>query len=259
MRDARVLTIGRNPRLAREGGLQFLERLTNTMGCHMDIAALIISVLAVIAAGLSAYYAFSQKGAAWEQAGDARISATAAKESARYAEEQVQLSQQALEAEERARYEARQPYVIVDIRPSDSIRKIYNLVIENIGPSVARDVQFAWDPPIRRMDADDAPYPIADARPFTHGIPMLPPGGKIVMFFGVATTLKNFDVDMFTVTVSATGPDDIVEKHTYEIDLRLRRGVMYHDEHNFHDAVTQLEILADQARKLREDHRPKDY
>src|SRR5206468_1381830 len=63
-------------------------------------------------------------------------------------------------------------------------RTVIELVITNLGSTLARDVRFEFTPPIASThDGEAARGPVADLRIFRNGIPSLPPGKKVSIFF----------------------------------------------------------------------------
>ena len=49
----------------------------------------------------------------------------------------------------RLREERSRPFVVVDVQPSSDWSNLLNLVVENVGATVAYDVAMTFDPPIR--------------------------------------------------------------------------------------------------------------
>ena len=78
---------------------------------------------------------------------------------------------QVLEAR-RTREAQAQPFVVVDIQSSPVWANILNLVVENIGTTVATDVRVAFAPPLESSQAD---LNIAKSALVADGIPALPP------------------------------------------------------------------------------------
>lgn len=150
-----------------------------------DILTAIAAVAALLLSMFSVWYARRQASAAIDQSADAQRSADAAKDQAVSARDQAEVAANQLALDRTAFTEAQQPYVVVDIRASDFISEALNLVVENVGPTVARNVRIRFDPPIQTsMDGDDREK-LADALIFTQGIPHLPPGRKIEVLFDI--------------------------------------------------------------------------
>jgi len=80
-----------------------------------------------------------------------------------------------------------QPFVVVSIEQSPVERTVLNLVIENIGQTMATNVRFGFDPPLASKHFDSHPAAdLSQSRLITDGIPSLPPGYRIERVFEVA-------------------------------------------------------------------------
>ncbi|WP_219509275.1 hypothetical protein [Nonomuraea ceibae] len=134
--------------------------------------------------------------------------------------------------------------MVVDIRASDFISEALNLVVENVGPTVARNVRIRFDPPIQTsMDGGDRER-LADALIFTQGIPHLPPGRKIEALFDIGWQFFAKDLPRrYTVTVEADGPYGAVEPLTYLIDLEIYRKLRNLKVKTLHQQVQEIEKL----------------
>jgi hypothetical protein len=73
------------------------------------------------------------------------------------------------------------PFVVIDL---DIKSTIAQFEITNIGSTIARDVRFRFEPPLK-SSWDDEPgrKPLAQANLFMSGIPSLPPGKVITTMF----------------------------------------------------------------------------
>lgn len=181
-----------------------------------------------------------QADAATEQVAIARDQAVSARDAAETAQRQLALAEQ-------VRREQVEPYVVVDIRPSDHVNRIFLLVIENIGPTVARNVRVHFEPPLARVGESDPSRrwkPIRDSSLLTSGIPTMPPGHRMEWIFDVTheRLSSNLPVE-YTVTVDADGPIDKVETLTYKIDLRMYGGLNKLGVKGLHDGVKSLDKL----------------
>ncbi len=78
----------------------------------------------------------------------------------------------------RLRDEQAQPFVVVQLQPSPVSGQLLELVVENIGRTIARDVRFHFSP---RLESALERYELADSPLLTSGIPTMPPrrdGGR---------------------------------------------------------------------------------
>ncbi|MEU1077237.1 MULTISPECIES: hypothetical protein [unclassified Streptomyces] len=109
-----------------------------------DWIALSTGTVSVGAAAIAIWQARTASASASHSDKQAR----AADEQVRVAHEQLQqadrLHREQLALAERIHREQNEPYVIVDIQPSDPTSGILVVVIENIGPTVVRDERISW-------------------------------------------------------------------------------------------------------------------
>ncbi|WP_326549952.1 hypothetical protein [Micromonospora sp. NBC_01813] len=190
-----------------------------------------LSVLVAALALLGIFYS-------WRSAQAARASASAAHSQAASARDQVDLGRQQIEllmkqiaqadeaqrATRQAQEEALQPMVVVDIIAAPDNRAVMMLVIENIGPSVARNVRIDVSPPPTRVAEDRSRKAIHEWGIFANGIKTMPPRHRMEFFFDVGFRRFNSEINnAFTFVVSADGPLGPAPKLTYEIDLEALR------------------------------------
>jgi hypothetical protein len=143
-----------------------------------------------------------------------------------------------------------QAYVVIDIRPSASRMNILNLVIENLGSTIAMEVIFKFTPILNTGRPD---YSLADSVLFRKGIPMLPPGRRIEFLFASAVELFNTPQAPRIYTVEVTFKDVWGERHimTYTIDLTVLEDLQYVQELGIHQAAKALETIADVVKSVR--------
>jgi hypothetical protein len=140
------------------------------------------------------------------------------------------------------------PFVVIDL--DSSAHTLFDLVVKNIGPTLARDVHFEFDPPVRSTDDDLDPTKL---KMFREGISTLAPGKEIRTLFERGPARHESDLpDTYDVTVSytdQTGRRNYVERIDLDFGLywdRLtvrRRGV--------HDLHKQLETIAKEIGRWR--------
>lgn len=207
----------------------------------VDAGGLVVAVISVaVSITFTLWFTRQQTNAALDQA-------RSAEDSARAAARQIELTEQ-------IRKEQTEPYVVVDIRPSDHVSHVFILVIENIGPTVARNVRIQFDPPLQQVGEDDPTRtwkPLRESLLLTNGIPMMPPGRRMEWFFDI--TSKRFASGLpmqYTATVDADGPAQPVETMTYKIDLSVYGGLRRLGVNGMHDAVKAMEGLAQAANRV---------
>jgi hypothetical protein len=196
---------------------------------NVERASVIVAALAL----LGIFYS-------WRSAQAAKTSADAARSQADSAREQVDLGRQQIElllkqvaqteeaqrATRQAQEESLQPMVVVDIVPARNNPSVMVLTVENIGPSIARNVRIAASPPpTRSFDGPDR-KPMHEWHIFTHGIKTMPPGQKMEFLFDMGS--RRFTSGLpteLTFLVDAEGPFGSVPQMTFEIDLDVMRDV----------------------------------
>ncbi|MFK4868967.1 hypothetical protein ACI3K4_27515 [Streptomyces sp. CSMPJR101] len=139
--------------------------------------------------------------------------------------EQVAIAHRQLEQAEAVHREQNEPYVIVDIQPDGPGSSLLVLLIENIGPTVARDVKITADPPVTSASGDNLTERLQGA--MSAAIPMLPPGRRLKYAFDVSS--RRFASDLptaFRFTVEAKGPFGDVEPMEYLVDISSWRGTL---------------------------------
>ncbi|MFI1394260.1 hypothetical protein [Streptomyces sp. NPDC020681] len=136
-----------------------------------------------------------------------------------YARSQARSAAGQLEEAKQARREQNEPYVVVDIQAEGRGSSVLYLVIENIGPTMARNVKISVSPELTSSHGEDVGTSLNDALART--IAMLPPRRRLEYFFD---SHKRFDSGMpmtFDFTVTAHGPAGPVEELRYTVDLNV--------------------------------------
>ena len=79
----------------------------------------------------------------------------------------------------RLRFERAAPYVVVCLEPSGAAEYVLDVVIRNLGATVATDVRVTVEPPMQRAAGGKAPEPVE----FPDCIPVLVPGQEYRTFW----------------------------------------------------------------------------
>ncbi|WOX11356.1 hypothetical protein [Streptomyces sp. N50] len=138
----------------------------------------------------------------------------------KYARSQARSAEGQLEVARRVHREQNEPYVIVDIQLHEAGSLLLGLIIQNVGPTLARNVRIAVTPDLTSTQGDDVGEALAQviARP----IAMMPPGRRLVYFFDSAVRRFESDLPMlFEFTVHGDGPMGPVEELKYTVDLEV--------------------------------------
>ena len=77
------------------------------------------------------------------------------------------------------REEQARPFVMVDLERWD--QPFVNLVVANLGKTMARNVRISFDPPLESSFDKKAPVPIGQLKLFTAPIPSLAPGKRFIV------------------------------------------------------------------------------
>lgn len=153
----------------------------------------------------------------------------------------------------RTRQEESRPFVIVDIRSSAAATHLLDLVIENAGQTVARDVRVSFTPPLRSASEH---VDLESTALLTEGIPMLPPGRQVKAFFDAATDRKGQDLpmrhDVEVALKDYRGRPQEVQR--YVIDLAHLYGLSNITEYGMHDAAKALREIQKSVKKWSDIH-----
>lgn len=169
-----------------------------------------------------------------------------AKTQTQAAVEQASIARLQLEQAEKAHREQNEPYVIVDIQPDGPGSGMLVIIVENIGPTMARDVTITVDPPLVSATGENLTERLQ--RGLSRTIPMLPPGRRLKYAFDIAS--RRFGSDLptaYTFTVEAKGPFGDVEPMEYLVDISSWRETLLGEPPN----AKMEKVLSDVAGSLR--------
>ncbi|GAA2965329.1 hypothetical protein [Actinokineospora diospyrosa] len=149
-----------------------------------------------------------------------------------------------LAAARKLREEQARPYIVVDIVPGLTSRKLLDLVVTNIGKSPAYDLRITFDPAPERTD-EIGEFKLKDARILAEKTPMFAPGREFRMFFDSAVDRTKSQLPMsFAVKVEykdSRGKGYIDET---QLDFDVQRGAAYVAVYGIHDGVKALIDIA---------------
>lgn len=147
------------------------------------------------------------------------------------------------------REEQTRPFVVIDLAGS-SRPKFFDLVVTNIGATIARDVKFEFDPPVETSSN----YPdIYKLKAFKEGFASLPPGKEFrtLLDFGPSRFEAKLP-DTYRVKVSYRGTTG---EEPYEEVMDLDFGVYWNrtsvTTRDVHDVHTELKAIAEEMRRWR--------
>lgn len=146
------------------------------------------------------------------------------------------------------------PYVVVDFEPAKGTGPPFmELVIRNIGKTMARDVTFSFDPPLRSTFDDDVKaafnHTIAEYTILKDGISTMPPGREYrILFEFMDDRLHRKDLERrYDVTINFASDRHKEDPLTQVLDLNLYFGTMYTPEYNIHHIAQTLRAWAKSA------------
>jgi hypothetical protein len=154
----------------------------------------------------------------------------------------------------RTREEQARPFVIVDIQPSPAWRNALNLVVENVGNTVAHEVAIRFDPALQSTRDDR--YPLSGSVLLREGIPTLPPGRRIEALFDFSHERVKTDLPMrYDVTVDLRDARRRRQRpQRYVIDLAHLYGLQRMDEYGIHHAAKALREIERSVKKWSDVH-----
>jgi hypothetical protein len=138
------------------------------------------------------------------------------------------------------------PFVIIDL--GIPAHTFFDLVVKNIGPTLARDVGFEFAPPAKSTDDRLDPN---NLKMFRDGISTLAPGKEMRTLFerGPARHESNLP-DSYEVTITYT---DQSGRRAYEEKIDLDFGLYWDrptiNRRSVHDLYKHLETIAKEVRK----------
>jgi hypothetical protein len=92
--------------------------------------------------------------------------------------------------------------VVVDFEPGSIWGNVIELVVENVGRTLAKNVRFTFEPALRSSQEQRDGYDFERSTPLTRGIPAMPPGKRFVALFDLSHERIKTDLPMsYNVTV----------------------------------------------------------
>lgn len=216
-----------------------LALTTGQLAATGSVVQAVATVLTLAVAILAVRYTARQVREARAQVGEARKTREAQSEQARQeTEEQAQ-------REQRLREEQARPFVVVDCEPNPVSGNIIDIVFENVGKTLAKNVRFSFDPPLKSSQDGRGGYVFEKSVLLSDGIPAMPPGKRVVALFDVSHERVNTELPMaYAVRVDLQdfqGRDQ--ETLEYVMDLNFRYGLRRVESKTIHDVAKSLESI----------------
>ncbi len=177
--------------------------------------------------------------------------------------EMASATRKAAEATERsvaemkeARDQQTRPYVIAYFTIKEGTGLIY-LVLKNIGQSVARDVRFSFDPPLK-TSSEATNEMLAKMSFVTEGIQSMPPGYELkTLFDSTVSYLNNEELPQkYRVRIAYYGgisPEERIDE--YVLDISAFWGISYTRETTMKDLVKKVDDIGKDLGRMRQDIR----
>ena len=150
----------------------------------------------------------------------------------------------------RLREDQTRPFVVVDFEPIE-VHGFLDLVVKNVGPTMARDVRIAFDPPIQSTRELDVP--IAELKMLREGIPTLAPGKEHRMHFAFGPDHYKSDLpDSFRARVRYSDQrgrrwfDELMD-----LDLGLYWSQLRVDVYGLHYVHERLKEIRDLLKQMK--------
>lgn len=161
-----------------------------------------------------------------------------------YAKRQWDNAREQVNEARKAELEARRPYVIVTVEPSEASRHLFDLVVRNIGQRPAEAVSISLDPPPVRARETDG-HELSNARMLREPVAMIAPGQEMRAFYDSHIDRNGRDDMPTSHKVSLKYRDSSGRKYTGTsvIDIDAMRGTMSVNVKTLHDIGTSLEEI----------------
>ncbi|MGH3082619.1 MAG: hypothetical protein ACRDNP_00910 [Gaiellaceae bacterium] len=136
------------------------------------------------------------------------------------------------------------PFVVVDLDVQRA--PFIQLVIANLGTTMARDVKFDFNPPLESaLGAKRSSVPIADVSLFKDGIPSFPPGKKLTVLFDDGRDRTSAGLpDKFQATIRYRGEPfgrQFEDRMTLDIGMYREWGAIRRKE--VHEVAQEIQKL----------------
>lgn len=149
------------------------------------------------------------------------------------------------------RQEEAAPYIVLDVLRSRTSSWLFELVVENVGQTAARDVRIVINPPLTStLDGED--FAVRHWSVLTDGVRTMAPGRRLATLFDsghqrhAADLPRRYEATV-TYTDSRGRPQD---PQSFTLDLEPLYGAMYTEEKGVHHLVKEVEKLRKAADKI---------
>ncbi len=139
-----------------------------------------------------------------------------------------------------------QPFVVADFDMSPASTVVLDLVLSNVGKTVAKDVHVSFEPPLESAYFEKDEYDISQAVILNKGIPTMPPGKVFRLLFDRGPDRHASDLPtVYDVTVRFSNyRGRAQEPLIYRLDLNILFGWRFVGLLGVHQGVKALEDIA---------------
>lgn len=143
------------------------------------------------------------------------------------------------------REEQARPFVVVDFALNPTTSFFFDIVVKNIGATLASNVKITFDPPIAST-LDSSEQPIGEWSWFHEGFPSIPPGKEYRAMFDTAPDrLERTDLPRrYDVTVEFDGPSGRETPLKQTLDLDVYHNGSSIDRYSTHHIAMALRAIA---------------
>ena len=138
------------------------------------------------------------------------------------------------------------PFVVIDFEP-EPYSPFVDLVIENLGKTVARNVRFSFDRPLEASTKHQGS--LSDMPLLKDGISTFPPGKRISSFFDSWLDRKDEHADRYTVTINYEDDRHNRFEERHVLDLTIYKGLSQIRRKGLHDISKTLESIQSEVAK----------
>ncbi|WP_158009917.1 hypothetical protein [Carbonactinospora thermoautotrophica] len=151
------------------------------------------------------------------------------------------------------RVEQAQPYVVAYMEPSPTSFMLMDFVVKNIGQTLAKNIQIAFDPPLRStLDNEDGTGP-SKSSILTEGIPSLAPGQEYRMLLEHGPQrYERTDLERsYRVRISFEDRHDRRDAYDYVVDFNTWFGLEQVTVYGVHHIAKALREIEREHKKWR--------
>jgi hypothetical protein len=139
------------------------------------------------------------------------------------------------------REEQARPFVVVDLERWD--QPFVNLVVANLGKTMARNVRISFDPPLESSFDKKAPVPVGQLKLFTAPIPSLAPSKRIEFLFDSLRERPKELPSAYRATLRYEGERGPLPVDTQYLDLDQYRNLLEVTRYTIHDVYKVLDRM----------------